>query len=79
MRILYYSVDRPTPEQEQELGAQFVDRDTLLREADFLSLHVPLAPETHHLIGAAELALMKPTAFLINTSRGKGGGGSGPD
>ena len=42
----------------------------LLREADFLSLHVPLTPETHHLIGAAELASMKSTAFLVNTSRG---------
>jgi glyoxylate reductase len=42
----------------------------LLREADFLSLHVPLTPETHHLIGAAELASMKGTAFLVNTSRG---------
>jgi len=71
MRILYHSVDRPTPEREQELGAQYVDRETLLREADFLSIHVPLAPDTNHLIGAAELALMKPTAFLINTSRGK--------
>jgi len=71
MRIIYHSVDRPTPEQEQELGAQFVDRQTLLREADFLSLHVPLAPDTHHLISSAEFALMKPTAFLINTSRGK--------
>ena len=71
MRIIYHSIDRPTPEQEQELGAQFVDRETLLREADFLSLHVPLAPDTNHLITATELALMKPTAFLINTSRGK--------
>ena len=71
MRILYYSVDRPTPEREKELGAQFVDRETLLREADFLSVHVPLAPDTHHLIAAPQLALMKPTAFLINTSRGK--------
>ena len=71
MRILYYSVDRPTPEQEKELGAQFVDRETLLREADFLCLHVPLAADTHHLITSAELALMKPTAFLVNTSRGK--------
>jgi len=69
MRIIYYSVDRPTP--EQELGAQYVDRETLLREADFLSIHVPLAPDTHHLISATELNLMKPTAFLINTSRGK--------
>jgi len=71
MRIIYHSIDRPTPEQERELGAQFVDRDTLLREADFLTIHVPLAPDTHHLIGAAQLALMKPTAFLINSSRGK--------
>jgi lactate dehydrogenase-like 2-hydroxyacid dehydrogenase len=71
MRILYHSLDRPTPEREQELGAQYVDRETLLREADFLSIHVPLAPDTNHLISAAEIALMKPTAFLINTSRGK--------
>jgi lactate dehydrogenase-like 2-hydroxyacid dehydrogenase len=71
MRILYYSLDRPTAERERELGAQFVDRETLLRESDFLSLHVPLTPDTHHLIGAAELVLMKPTAFLINASRGK--------
>ncbi len=71
MRILYYSVDRPTPEQEQELGAEYVDRETLLRQADFLCLHVPLTPDSRHLIGHAELAMMKPTAFLINTSRGK--------
>jgi lactate dehydrogenase-like 2-hydroxyacid dehydrogenase len=71
MRILYYSQDRPTAERERELGAQFVERETLLREADFLSLHVPLTPETHHAIGAAEFALMKRTAFLVNTSRGK--------
>jgi len=71
MRVIYHSVDRPTPEQEKELGAQYVDRETLLREADFLSIHVPLAPETHHLISTTELAMMKPTAFLINTSRGK--------
>lgn len=71
MRILYHSVDRPTAEQEKELGAQFVDRETLLRESDFLTIHVPLAPDTNHLIGAPELALMKPTAFLINTSRGQ--------
>jgi len=71
MRIIYHSKDLPSPEQERELGAQFVDRETLLRESDFLSLHVPLAPETHHLIGSPEFALMKSTAFLINTSRGK--------
>jgi glyoxylate reductase len=71
MRILCYALDHLTPAQEKELGAEFVDRDTLLREADFLSLHVPLSPETIRLITARELAMMKPTAFLINTSRGK--------
>jgi lactate dehydrogenase-like 2-hydroxyacid dehydrogenase len=71
LRILYHSTERATEAGEQELGAQFVDRETLLREADFLSLHVPLTPETHHLIGPRELAMMKPTAFLINTARGK--------
>lgn len=71
LRILYYSTERATQALEEELGAQFVDRETLLREADFLSLHVPLTPATHHLIGARELALMKPTAYLINTARGR--------
>jgi phosphoglycerate dehydrogenase-like enzyme len=47
-----------------------VDRETLLRQSDFLSLHVPLTPETQHAIGARELALMKPSAFVINAARG---------
>jgi D-3-phosphoglycerate dehydrogenase len=71
MRVLYYDIVRPAPTQEQELGAQFVDRETLLREADFLTLHVPLTPETYHLISGRELAMMKATAFLINAARGK--------
>lgn len=71
MRVIYYDVVRPTPALEEELGAKFVDRETLLREADFLTLHVPLTPETHHLIGARELSMLKPTAFLINAARGK--------
>ena len=71
MRVIYYDVVRPTPALEEELGAQFVDRETLLREADFLTLHVPLTPETHHLVGARELSMLKPTAFLINAARGK--------
>src|SRR5262249_6309820 len=53
-----------------ETGAEFVERDQLLAESDFVSLHVPLMPETRGLIGAGELAQMKPTAFLINTARG---------
>ena len=57
-------------EVERELGAEFLDRDAVLAQADFLTLHVPLIPATRHFIGAAELAKMKPTAFLINTARG---------
>lgn len=71
MRVLYHDIVRAAPALERELGAQFVDRETLLREADFLTLHVPLSPETHHLIGAREFAMLKPTAFLINAARGK--------
>ena len=71
MRILYHARHRAPEAVEHELGALYVNPETLLREADFLSLHVPLTPETHHLIGARELALMKPSAFLINTARGK--------
>jgi glyoxylate reductase len=71
MRIIYHDALRASDVIERELGAQYVDRATLLCEADFLSLHVPLTPETHHLIGARELSLMKPSAFLINTARGK--------
>ena len=69
MRILYANrSDRP--EVEKELGAKKVPLDTLLRESDFVSIHVPLTEETTHLIGSRELELMKPTAFLINTARG---------
>ncbi len=52
------------------MGVTRVDLQTLLREADFVSVHVPLTETTHHLIGAPELAMMKPTAVLVNTSRG---------
>ena len=52
-------------------GARPVALDELLRQSDYVSLHVPLTAETHHLIGAPELALMKPTAHLINVARGR--------
>ena len=71
MRVLYTSRRRAAVEVERALEAQHVDPETLFRESDFLTLHVPLTPETHHLIGEYALGLMKPTAFLINTSRGK--------
>ncbi len=69
MRLIYNDVRRDTA-FETEFGAEFVDKDTLLRDADFLTLHVPLLPETRHYIGAAELKMMKRTAVLINASRG---------
>ncbi len=69
MRILYTD-EVARPQIEAETGAQRVDKDTLVREADFLTLHVPLTPHTRHFIGARELAMMKPTAWLINTARG---------
>jgi glyoxylate reductase len=71
MRVLYFQRHRAPESVESEIGAQCVDRETLLHDSDFLSLHVPLTAETQHAIGAQELALMKPGAFLINTARGK--------
>jgi glyoxylate reductase len=71
MRVLYYQRHRAPEDVQSESQARYVDRETLLREADFLSLHVPLTTETLHAIGANELAQMKPTAFVVNTSRGK--------
>jgi D-3-phosphoglycerate dehydrogenase len=65
------NTSHPSPEREKTLGVKFVDLDTILRESDVVSLHVPLTPETEHMIGAAELAKMKPSAILINTARGK--------
>ncbi len=70
MRVLAYDpyVD---PERARALGAELMDDlHTLLAQADFVSVHVPLTPETRGLVGSAELAAMKPTAYLINTSRG---------
>jgi glyoxylate reductase len=70
MRVLYHDVYRPSDEVEQELGAEYRDLEDLLRESDFISLHTNLTPQTRHLINAERLALMKPTAVLVNTSRG---------
>jgi len=70
MRILYYSRKRKE-NFEKECNAEYVDLETLLREADFVSLHTPLTPETYHMIGEKELKMMKSSAYLINTGRGK--------
>jgi glyoxylate reductase len=69
MRVLYHDVAR-RPALEAELGVEYADLPRLLRESDFVSLHAPLNPETHHLINRDALAQMKPTAVLVNTARG---------
>ena len=70
MKILYQDVHPAAPEEERELGARRVDMGELLRESDFVTLHVNLTDETTHLIDADALRAMKPTSVLVNTSRG---------
>lgn len=70
MPVLYHNRQRLASEVEKKFNARFTDLKTLLQESDFVSLHVPLTSETRHMIGPWELSLMKPEAFLINTSRG---------
>lgn len=69
MKIMYYDAKR-NEELEKKYNLQFVDLDTLLKESDYVSIHVPMKPETKHLINADKLKMMKKTAYLINTARG---------
>jgi glyoxylate reductase len=70
MRVIYFDVARPPTEVERELGAEYRELDQLLAEADFISIHVALTPETRHLFGAEQFKKMKTTAVIVNTSRG---------
>jgi phosphoglycerate dehydrogenase-like enzyme len=70
MRVLYYDVFRLDEATERSLGVEFRDLDALLAEADVVSVHAPLTPQTRGLIGERALKLMKPSAVLVNTSRG---------
>jgi glyoxylate reductase len=70
MRVIYHNRHRLSIEQEKKLGARYLELNGVLEQADYLSLHVPLTPQTYHLIGADQMLRMKPGAFLINTSRG---------
>lgn len=70
MQVVYWNRTRLSTAEEAELGVTYLSREDVLATADFVSLHVALTPETTHLIGAAELEAMKPTAYLINTARG---------
>lgn len=69
INFIYYDLKR-NEQAEKEFGVQFVSLEDLMKNSDFVSIHVPLTPETKHLIGEKELRLMKKTAYLINTSRG---------
>ena len=69
MKIFYYDVRR-NEELEKKFGLEYKDLDSLLKESDFISIHVPLLPATRHLIGEPQFKIMKKTAYLINTSRG---------
>jgi glyoxylate/hydroxypyruvate/2-ketogluconate reductase len=70
MKVIYHNRSRLAAELEAPLDARWVDKDTLLRQADHLVIVVPYSKTSHHAIGAAELALMKPTATLTNVARG---------
>src|SRR5512134_3869755 len=70
MKVIYHNRSRLSPAEEQPLGARYVDKATLLRESDHLVLVLPYSAQSRHAIGAAELALMKPTATLTNVARG---------
>ncbi len=70
MPVIYHNRSRVAADIEEACEARYVDRDTLLREADFIVLAVPLSAETRHMIGAAELAAMRRDAYLINIARG---------
>ncbi|MBS7638373.1 D-glycerate dehydrogenase [Candidatus Bathyarchaeota archaeon] len=69
MKVLYHDVE-PKREAERSLGVEYTDLEALLKASDFVSLHLPLTPRTRGLIGERELKMMKPTAYIINTSRG---------
>jgi len=70
MKVIYHDVRRAAPEIEQACRASFVNKDEVLAQADIMTIHVPYSPATHHLIGKKEMEIMKPTAILINASRG---------
>ncbi len=70
MRVIYWNRTRLSEKDEAAAGVVYASFENVLRESDFISLHVAYAPETHHLLGAAQFALMKPTAYVINTTRG---------
>ncbi len=70
MRVIYHNRSRLDAAAEKDLGAAWAERDALLAQSDFVVVMAPYSPATHHLVGAAEIAKMKPTAILVNSARG---------
>jgi len=70
MRVIYHDPTRLPEAEERRLGVTYAERDAVLAQADFVVVMVPYMPATHHLIGAAEIARMKPSAILVNSARG---------
>ncbi len=70
MEVLYHDVQRAAPEIESACRAKYVTKDELFSKADIVTVHIPYSPQTHHAVGAAEIALMKPSAILIHAARG---------
>ena len=70
MKVIYYDVNRMSAEDEEKNHMTYMSMEEVLQQSDFVSIHTPYMPSTHHLIGERELHLMKPTAMLINTARG---------
>lgn len=70
MRVVYYDAVRRKPEEEKKLGVEYLPFDDLLRQADFVSIHVNLDETTHHMFSTKQFSLMKSTAHLVNSSRG---------
>jgi gluconate 2-dehydrogenase len=70
MRVIYHNRTRLPAKVERATGAKYTSLEKLLRQSDFVSLNMPYSPSSHHLIGAQQLALMKPTAVLVNAARG---------
>ena len=70
MKVLYNTRTRLSKQEERKLNAEYVDKDTLLQQSDYISIHVPYTEATHHYIGKHELDMMKTTAYIINTARG---------
>jgi lactate dehydrogenase-like 2-hydroxyacid dehydrogenase len=70
MKVLYHNRTRVAPDIERRCNAAYATKEALLAQSDFVVLQVPYSPATHHLIGAPELKLMKPTAILVNSTRG---------